>query len=806
MWMRLDGKSIVCLVLAMVLLLAGQAAAAVLVKDGQGRAQIVVAADALPQVKYAALELQLHVLKMSGAELPIVHETGDDLPVRVYIGESQYTRELGLDASDLKREAFRIISADDHLVILGGDFLNPHIPQGFTHIRAREGPLKDWQQHTGRKWDFPFNAIYDPRYFNKDLGFSLFDATGTLFGVYELLERLGVRWYMPYGEDGTIIPALKTIEIPKEGSRRSPQFERRFMRFSFPSSDKEGFVWSKRQRLGMAELAWMSHGTPEVTRFSEEEHPEFFAVIGGQQALRRRGALPRLAEPLQKEMVDYSRAFLDRYPQMRFVSVGPADALTSMDDRDVAAGWLEEHRGENGRMSEYVWHFVDGIARELLASHPDRIVMGLAYSYYRNPPQRIETMPPNVGITFCQSRAYITSDEQHQKLDQERNQWLSKLPSGEFYIWEYYLNHIAVKQTQGVPVIFGQRMQKDMQLLKGKSKGEYVECSYAPGQMAYPALNHLMYYLQARLYWDVDLDRDALIEEYCRLYFGPAASEMKAFYVFAEEVWTRPLSRTITLTGGFLRKADIKRFFEILDRAKASVPADSVYARRVQQFIDECQPMKEIHPRLKRLGPDFVAPLAGERITVDGQLNDAAWQSDASHVMRDVHTEEVKEPGAQVKLRWATDDSGLYISVRCEEPNMTSLNPQVREHDSVSIFDNDVVEVFLETQTRSTFHLAINPNAAMYDSCSDAQMQPTGRGWNLNGQVATRRGEDHWTMELFIPIASLGEGAKRPTREEPWGINVCRTRFEDNRPQNSAISPSHGRFSTIARFGDLYVE
>ena len=40
---------------------------------------------------------------------------------------------------------------------------------------------------------------------------------GTLFGIYELLEQIGVRWFMP-GELGTVIPAAKTVIVARAGN------------------------------------------------------------------------------------------------------------------------------------------------------------------------------------------------------------------------------------------------------------------------------------------------------------------------------------------------------------------------------------------------------------------------------------------------------------------------------------------------------------------------------------------------------------------------------------------------------------
>ena len=66
------------------------------------------------------------------------------------------------------------------------------------------------------------------------------------------------------------------------------------------------------------------------------------------------------------------------------------------------------------------------------------------------------------------------------------------------------------------------------------------------------ALIHLMVYWQSKLFWDPNADRQAMLNEYYQLYFGPAAAEMKAFHEFAEDVWCRQDSRSVTATTGLM--------------------------------------------------------------------------------------------------------------------------------------------------------------------------------------------------------------------------------------------------------------
>lgn len=147
-----------------------------LVKSGAARAVIVLTPEALAvpevpapaprkkrapvpvdpyaDVKLAATELVEHIERMSGAKLEIV-ALGTNLAGRVPIYLDQ-AADAALDA------ATRKVSTD---------------PAAFT-IRAGD----------------------------KSVAIRGLSREGTLFGCYEALEQLGVRWFMP-GEIGRVIPA-----------------------------------------------------------------------------------------------------------------------------------------------------------------------------------------------------------------------------------------------------------------------------------------------------------------------------------------------------------------------------------------------------------------------------------------------------------------------------------------------------------------------------------------------------------------------------------------------------------------------
>ncbi len=69
-----------------------------MIKDGQARAQIVIAADPPRTTRLAARELQKYIAKISGATLPIAATPSGEMPVSVYVGQSPYTEKLGITA------------------------------------------------------------------------------------------------------------------------------------------------------------------------------------------------------------------------------------------------------------------------------------------------------------------------------------------------------------------------------------------------------------------------------------------------------------------------------------------------------------------------------------------------------------------------------------------------------------------------------------------------------------------------------------------------------------------------------------
>ena len=110
-----------------------------LVENGEPRAEIVIAEKPARTTRLAAQELQTYVEKISGAKLGIVTQPSGNVPVCVFVGRSSHTDKLGVAGVGLEYGAYRIVSGDNWLVLIGDDTNFTPIepwPRGHADIRS----------------------------------------------------------------------------------------------------------------------------------------------------------------------------------------------------------------------------------------------------------------------------------------------------------------------------------------------------------------------------------------------------------------------------------------------------------------------------------------------------------------------------------------------------------------------------------------------------------------------------------------------------------------------------------------------
>ena len=135
----------------------------------------------------------------------------------------------------------------------------------------------------------------------------------------------------------------------------------------------------------------------------------------------------------------------------------------------------------------------------------------------------------------------------------------------------------------------------------------------------------------------------------------------------------------------------------------------------------------------------------------------------------------------------------LYIGIECLEPKMNQLHAGTKGRDNIAIYNDDMVEVRLETANGRMPVINVNPNGIVLDSDTtlpNAADLPT---FYTVKACAVKRLPDRWTVELAIDFNDLG--AARPNTSIPCGIQVSRQRLAGNSLELYMLSPTGSRFN-----------
>ena len=402
-----------------------------IVKEGQPQAEIVIADKPPRMVKLAAEELQAYIEKISGAKLAITNTPGTNVPAHIYVGRSAETDKLKITDEGLKHGAFKMVSGENWLALVGHD--SDYVPpryyggggwSGFpAYLKLWDADMETWAQGKGvkldgEKWSSPY--VYQTwREYSSKMGIWEKDERGSLNAVYAFLRDQGIRWYLP-GEMGEIVPKKTSIAIPSVDKTVLPDFALRyFWQYGkeFYCNQRDEILWQL--RLGLNEdrvgnFGGLCHGIGIVIGREEtkQAHPEFYKQWNGKRIPDKDhpGGEPCLSSPgLLASNVKYVRAMFD-FCNEEMISVMMTDGLASICQCELCKGKETLDRGTYGFASDYVWDYVNRVAREVYKTNPDKMISCLTYSGYRLPPRNIDQLSPNIVFGLCQSRMYEFND------------------------------------------------------------------------------------------------------------------------------------------------------------------------------------------------------------------------------------------------------------------------------------------------------------------------------------------------------------------------------------------------------------
>ncbi|MEI6422971.1 MAG: DUF4838 domain-containing protein, partial [Lentisphaerota bacterium] len=658
----------------------------------------------------------------------------------------------------------------------------------------------------GEKWGYPYEELW--KSYSTTMKIWEQDERGSLNAVYEFLRMQGVRWYFP-GDIGEIVPKKTAIEFPSINKTVRPDFALRYpLQYynRFGSDKRDEVMWQLRLGLNQAPdligPGYIAHGTALVIERDEvkQAHPEYYALIGGK---RQNGAnfSPCLSsDGLFQANVKFVRAVFDIF-DAPMISVMPTDGLSTICQCDLCKGKATPERGWDGQYSDYVWEYVNRVAKEVYKTHPEKKIVGMAYSTYLLPPVKMDKLSPNLVVCMEQRRSNLVEPVRLKKYTDLRKAWLDKLPEGhkEFIGYDYYRHGT---NTPNLPVFFPHAIAMDLRLLKGISLGDYIEVYRDKKEIGILAIDHLNTYVTSQFWWNADQNVDALLAEYYENFYGPAATEMKSFIEYCESNQFA-LGKNAEIIG---------KVFELLEKAQKKVPSDSVYGKRIAMISDYIQPMKALREQLAKGRVNVPEAIAFDKnkadIKVDGKLDEKFWEGLRVNKLSELQTGKDPMSNTSFRVGWAND--ALYFGIQCKDSDMKNLNIGTDKNEEANIWNGDCVEILLETSTHSYYQIVVNPAGALMDLDRKTGINTL---WKSGAEVAVGQVEGCWNIEIRIPVVDpsqedldplSGVCGRIPSDTYPWYFNVCRQRVRSNETERSAFSPTGSEgFHELMKFGKL---
>ena len=546
-----------------------------------GRTEVVLAPGAPGATAFAASEATNFLSRVFGRAVPLVARPTAGW-ASVVLGTNDWNAAVGEDA----RDAFTIRAANGRAFIAGHDDdvdVAGKIARGEARANFR---------------------------------------SGTLFGVYEFLERFaGVRFYFP-GELGTVVPRRREIAVA--GARTvKPAFAVRTCCIAsaglWPGEDgapglgpvtkKEADGQRLLYRLRLRECAVRPrccHGQNAfriAERFSDS-HPEYFRMR--KDGTRVTGT--EFAHAWEGRQLCHTSPVWDVFREETLARIRAGEASVDLMPQDgMQPCWCATCQARyattnftlaSGYATELIWSNTVAVARAITAAGLKGSVAQMAYGTYRDLPSM--DIPANVHVILAAGGPWSESRPAIRDLQVAFVRgWARKLGRKVAWLWTYPMKNYGRLKAPDVPQHAPHAYLSFYRRVAPYIDGSYVETNGARGETLHVIHNYLNFYAFSKFAWDPAFDLDAALAEHHRLMFGAGAGEMAAFFDLLEKLWIGKVAIPSVIgetefgperiAGPSPRElwteiyspAVLARLRGHLDRAAARVKAGSLAARRI---------------------------------------------------------------------------------------------------------------------------------------------------------------------------------------------------------------------------------
>ncbi len=375
---------------------------------------------------------------------------------------------------------------------------------------------------------------------------------GITYAIYELLDELGCRWFMP-GEIGECVPRLGSVTFAERDATMSPSTASRNIWYADDA-------FRRRNRLGG--FAYSAGHALEgyITKEQLEQHPDWNAEIGGKRSLHRCDVGHRLcwANPeVSAAVADTVIAMLDKEPAKSCISISPGDGFDFCECAKCKALDTGEWDASMNCVSitdRYI-NFCNRIAERVVQKHPDARLGFLAYVQFTLPPKREKLHPaliPQLApISYC--RAHTVNNPNcpsRGTLREILKGWGEAAKDLAMYEYAYHLAEVAAP----FPMIARNVEELPLQYANGVTM--WTPETLPTFEAGLPGL-----YLGIRMSWNSKADPRAILDELYSSFYGAAGRAMRDYWQSIDDCWTKG-SEHAGSGFGYMRRFSPERLAE----------------------------------------------------------------------------------------------------------------------------------------------------------------------------------------------------------------------------------------------------
>ena len=455
---------------------------------------------------------------------------------------------------------------------------------------------------------------------------------GSGHALYEFLEGLGCRWYMP-GPFGEQLPSMKTISVKKLDLVREPEFELRAIQLRARGSAASGtktraevMEWMRRSKFGGSGPS-RGHHFPTLVPQKKylEEHPEYYSLRGGE---RRPTHLCMTNPGTLKAAEAHLTEYFTKNPNAGGFPVALADGRQYCECRKCtkACGGNPQNimplylsftkklfnridRKFPGREFQYGFYVYSNLMDVPGGEVPKQLAPYLAplgydaFHTFADPKRYLglsvakDFPPETIARIKADPRSYLA-----QKVHEVMLGWSNG--SKNVYLRDY---DPYVTFAQNMPLVRTYHLAIEIPWHK-----EIGVRGYTPEATANSWFTSgINFWVRSRFYWDTKLDVKTVMEDYCKGMFGAAWEPMYSFLdALARRTIESPAFRHGDHVLARLYRAEwVEDLGFYLSRAEALAKTDTEKARVNMWRLCQRHMLKYLTVRRAELEGDFESAL-----------------------------------------------------------------------------------------------------------------------------------------------------------------------------------------------------